>query len=162
MHSFVDAKGREWSVEINVGTARAIRARLTDGPDFLDYAALLVSLPDPFFAADLLFACCGEQAKEREIDAEEFGRGLKGRAIQDATDAFVAEYLDFFPDPTIAEKMRTVVEKQRATQSAILDAICEKIPKKLDVILADAERKLGAPSSNASQSPEETTPPSQV
>lgn len=162
MRTFKDASDREWSLDFNIATARALRAKTREAldVDFMDYAALLASLNDPFFAADLLFLVCSEQAKERGIDAEEFGRGLKGRALFDAVAELTAEYLDFFPDPTTAEKMKAFVERNRDFQSRLCDAICSKTEQAIETALADAETKLGETFSNASPSPEETTAPS--
>lgn len=167
MQKFIDATGQEWTIELNIETARAVRRRaktyesLKD-VDFLDYASLLLSLNDVFFAADLLYCVCEEEAKERNVDAEAFGRGLKGKHLFDAVTALTAEYLDFFPDPTTAEKMRAVVEKNRKTQEALCEAICGKTTELLDKAVADAESQLGDLFLEKSPLPEADTEPTQA
>ena len=153
MQKFQDAEGREWVVDLNISTARSLRTNALN-VDFLDYAGILAGVNDVFFAADLLFLVCEGQAKERGLDAEGFGRGLKGRALFDGVSAFVAEYLDFFPDPSTAAKMRELVDKTAEAREELARTICEASTAILNETLDDAARRLGALSSTASRSPE--------
>lgn len=151
MQIFKDFEGREWTIDLNIATAREIRRRMAtveslQDVDFLDHASLLLSLNDVFFAADLLFVVCESQANERGIDSEAFGRALRGDVLFDAIAAFTAEYIDFFPDPTIREKIRVVAEKNRETTSLFYDAIAKGAAKELEKILDDAARTYGDPS----------------
>ena len=152
MQRFKDAEGREWFVDLNISTARALRTNAL-GVDFLDYAGILAGVNDVFFAADLLFLVCEDQAKERGLDAEGFGRALKGRALFEGVSAFVAEYLDFFPDPSTAAKMRELVDKTAEAREELATTICKASTSILAETLADAARRLGALSSTASRSP---------
>lgn len=159
MQQFKDVNGDAWTIELNIGTARKIRSRMRQVEtlneiDFLDYASLLFSLNDVFFAADLLFVVCEEEAKERGIDSEEFGTRLKGKVLFDAVAAFTAEYLDFFPDPATAQKMKTLVEKNQKVQTALCDAIVNAAEEEMTKLLDDAETQLLKLSSNTSPSRE--------
>ncbi len=166
MQKFIDVNGVEWSIELNIGTVRDIRRRaktvesLKD-VDFLDYAALLISLNDVFFAADLLYVVCENEARERGVDEESFGRALKGKCLFDGISALTAEYLDFFPDPTTSSKMADVVAKNKATQTALCDVICAKTQELLDAALTDAEKELGTLSLKRSHIPEAVTVPAE-
>lgn len=147
MQRFNDRNGHEWFIELNIATARRIRQEMAkdarfDQFDFLDYAGILAAVNDVFFAADLLYVVCKEQADALEITTEEFGASLKGKYLFDAIAAFVAEYLDFFPDPTVAEKMRAVVDATREKQAAIRDAIIEVWTEKVDEALEAATAKV--------------------
>ena len=151
MQIFQDFAGREWTIHRNIATARAIRRRMAtveslQDVDFLDHAALLLSLNDVFFAADLLFVVCESQANERGVDSEAFGRALRGDVLFDAIAAFTAEYIDFFPDPTIREKIRVVAEKNKETLTLLFDAIAKGAAKELEKILDDAAKTYGEPS----------------
>ena len=151
MQIFKDFDGQEWTIDLNIATARAIRARMATvdslkDVDFLDHAAMLLSLNDVFFVADLLFVVCEKQANERGIDSEAFGRSLRGDVLFDAIAAFTAEYIDFFPDPTIREKIRVVAEKNRETLTFLYDAIAKGATKELEKILDDAAKTYGEPS----------------
>lgn len=148
MKTFRDALGREWEIELNIGTARRIRARVKENEaldvDFLDCAGVLTRLTDVFFAADLLYEVCRDEAQSRGVDAAAFGAALKGPFLFDAITALTAEYLDFFPDPTTVEKMRAVVDKIRAANEKLCDAICGATAKALDSALRKGETRLGA------------------
>ncbi len=157
MQKFNDAEGRDWTIDLNIATARTIRdamnrAERFDGFDFLDYAGILAGVNDVFFAADLLYLVCEKEATARNMDADAFGRALKGRVLFDATSAFVAEYLDFFPDPATAAKMREVVAKTAEARETLATTICEASTAAINEALASAARRLGALSSTASPS----------
>lgn len=97
--------------------------------DFLDCAAIALALEtDVFFAADLLYEVCRDEAQARGVDAAAFGAALRGRTLFDAVAALTAEYLSFFPDPTTVEKAR----------AARIDAICFGATKALEGAVAAA------------------------
>lgn len=167
MQTFKDANGLEWKIEFNLAEARRIRGESQGVEtlrevDFLDYTALLASLADVFFAADLLFVVCKEQATARAVDEAEFGRALRGRSISDAINALTAEYLDFFPDPTVAAKLRAVVEETKRAQEAAVDLIVEETRKTIREALATAGANVGGISSTASHFAAGTSPESSV
>ena len=149
MQKFKDFNDREWTIDLNIASAREIRRRMATidslkDVDFLDHSSMLMALNDVFFAADLLFLVCEKQANERGIDDESFGRSLRGDVLFDAVAAFVAEYVDFFPDPTIREKIRIVAEKNRELQARLYDALAKVTDDTIEKILDDAETKSGA------------------
>lgn len=149
MQKFKDVNGREWSIELNIATIRKLRkatANVEGFEDFdiLDYAGVLTRMNDPLFAADLLFLVCRDQLDAAGIDDETFGRSLKGRALFDGVTAFLAEYVDFFPEPTVAEKIATVIEKTRTAQTELADAICRTSERMIREALEDAAKELGA------------------
>ena len=164
MQIFKDAAGADWQIDLNIQTAREIRRYMAAhadsfaNVDFLDYATLLFSLNDIFFAADLLAVICAKQREERQLDEAAFGALLRGKVLFDAVEAFTAEYLDFFPDPTTAEKMRAVVEKNKKARQTIEDAICEEVTKRLDEAVDSVAKLSGEVSSAASATQAETSP----
>lgn len=147
MQRFTDANGRDWTIELNISTARSIRLKMQkdirfDQYDFMDYAGILAAIYDVFFAADLLYIVCSEEAEERNVGAWEFGEALKGKILFDAIAAFVAEYLDFFPDPTTAQKMREVVEKTKERNEALRDAIIDAWQSRVSTVIEEATERL--------------------
>ena len=98
MHTFTDNQGRVWDVEINVTTLRRVRdlakVNLTR---ILDDGFLDAFLEDAFQQADVLFSLCRDQAEERGVCDEDFGRALTGQAMESAQIAMLAELADFFP-----------------------------------------------------------------
>lgn len=100
MHTFTDALGRSWSVEITVATLKRIRA--VAGVDLLEAAGgtLLDRLvADPVLLGDVLYAVVKPQADDRKITDEDFGSSLAGDAIDSATTALLEEFVAFFPSP---------------------------------------------------------------
>ena len=149
MQKFTDVNDREWTIELNISSVRSLRKR-TQGVegfedfDLLDYPSVLSRVHDPIFAADLLYLVCRDQLDAAGIDSEAFGRSLKGAVLFNAVAAFLAEYVDFFPEPTIAEKIAIVVQKTREAQATLASAICDETATMLKETLDDAARKLGA------------------
>lgn len=156
MRTFLDAQGREWRIELNIASLRKLRARAAavetlKNVDLLDYAGVLLSLSDPFFAADLLFETVREDADERGISAEDFGASLRGVFLFDAIAEWTAEYLDFFPEPTAKEKAQKLVEKGAKTRELLIEKICSAAALELDAAVKSAEKELSKLSSTQSQ-----------
>jgi hypothetical protein len=97
-HVFADNKGRRWTVEVNVGTIRRVKALL--GVNLLE--AVTGELAnrmgeDPALFGDVLFACIKPQADAAGVTDSEFGEGLSGDATEEASLAFLQAVVDFFP-----------------------------------------------------------------
>lgn len=106
MKSFTDNTGRSWIVSINVGTIKRVRALCeidlaniielepgrTPKVDLLERLAA-----DPVLLVDVLYAVCKNEADNKNISDEEFGRAMAGDAIELATSALLDEIIDFFP-----------------------------------------------------------------
>ena len=156
MRTFKDAQDREWTIDLNIASVRALRERAArvdslKNVDLLDYAGVLLSVSDPFFAADLLFETVRDQAEERGVSPEDFGASLRGKILFDAIAEWSAEYLDFFPEPTAKEKAQALVEKSAKAREVLFEKICFAATKELDAAVASAERELSKISSTQSQ-----------
>lgn len=97
MKTFKDKSGREWIIEITVGSMRRVKSlldiKLTDAISG-DLMQRLCS--DEILMADLLYVLCKPQADIREVSDEQFGEGLAGSAFNGAVEAFWEELADFF------------------------------------------------------------------
>jgi hypothetical protein len=108
MRSFVDTQSRRWTITVDVGAIRRVRALC--GIDLLSIIAfkeetqeantdLLEKLSsDPVLLVDVLYAICKPDADAQNISDEEFGRALSGDIIEDATHILLDEVVDFFPE----------------------------------------------------------------
>jgi len=113
MGSFRDAKGRKWSIDIDVGTLK--RVRDLTGFELLsivehDGAALDKLRDDVVLLVNVLYATCEPQANAygpwwrrllgigRGISDEEFGRGLRGDCIERAWELIIEGMARFFPE----------------------------------------------------------------
>ena len=149
MQKFKDVNGREWTIELNIAAIRKLRKSTPNVEgfedfDILDYTGVLTKVNDPLFAADLLYLVCRDQLDAAGIDSEAFGRALKGRALFDGVTAFLAEYVDFFPEPTVAEKIATVIAKTREATAELANVVCQATERELRKTLENAASELGA------------------
>lgn len=116
MHAFTDNKGRPWAVELNVTAMK--RARDLAGVNLarvLDDGFLEAFLEDAFQKADVLYAVCLDEARQRGVTDEDFGRGLTGDAMQAAEVALLQELANFSPARRpLIERITTRHQKMRA------------------------------------------------
>jgi len=150
MHSFKDAEGRAWDVEVTPYTLGNVRdllgidvARMATARELFGMIA-----DDPITLVNVLYVLCRDQAEERDISDRDFGRLLLGDVIDRATEAFVQGVVDFFP----------------SRQRRLLRAALAKLEKARETALAKSEveiEKLNPdPSSSAtsSEGSSESTP----
>ncbi len=124
MKIFNDTKGDGWQVEINTTVVKRVKTLLDINLLSLadDNFALLDRLStDLILLVDVLYVVCCDQAKEREISDEEFGRRMAGDEIIAARDALIEELINFFPDARRRAMMKTVTGKARALTETILN-----------------------------------------
>lgn len=92
MRRFVDNQGRDWRIDINVGTLLDIKTEL--GVDLLSDPQ---SMPlDIEKQVDMLWLLVSEQAEHRRVTSRDFAKSLGGEAIAKAVDALMHEVADFF------------------------------------------------------------------
>ena len=101
MRTFKDAEGRLWEVAINVAAVKRCRGLL--GVDLFGLIdekleGLGNLLGDPVALVDVLYVLVKGQADALGITDEQFGAGLGGDTITAATEAFMGELIDFFPN----------------------------------------------------------------
>jgi hypothetical protein len=126
MRSFVDNAGRTWTVQIHVTAIKRVRA-LLDGYDLYSLVdgkleGLSSLLGDPILLVDVIYCLCKDEADKLGISDEDFGRGMAGASIERAKQAFVEEYVDFFPNSQIREQIREVL--------MLADRLMEKLANK--------------------------------
>ena len=104
MKAFQDNAKRTWLVTINVAAVKRCRALV--GVDLYGlvgggFEALKSLLADPVQLVDTLYVLCKAEADRQGITDEAFAEALGGDALDAATQAFVEELVDFFPDPRV-------------------------------------------------------------
>lgn len=171
MKTFKDTAGREWEIAINVTTVKRVKALLE--VDLLESFGTELARQlstDPILLADLLFCLVKPQADALNITDEQFGEGLAGDAIQDATDAFLEELINFSPSPRrgplkkFRKKMEqlekvTIRESEKLVTSDKLDRMVLESLKKAETELDDALAKLGNTSTDLPGSSASTPAP---
>lgn len=97
MRAFKDSQGREWFLNVNTGTVKNVRA--ARDVDLLDTTGEVYErlADDPVLLVDVLWLLCQEQAQKVGLTDAQFGEGLVGDAIEDATTALMGAIADFTP-----------------------------------------------------------------
>jgi hypothetical protein len=113
MHNFRDADGRAWNLEVTIPEVRRVRDRLhVEILEFVDVNGELFKrvTRDPCLLCDVLYVLCEPQAVAQNITDEQFGRALRGDALDGATDSLLWAIIDFFPSER-REALRSLWEK---------------------------------------------------
>jgi hypothetical protein len=155
MHSFKDSKGRAWTFSIHVSAVKRVRA--VAGVDLYGlvddgFKGLAELTADPVRLVDVMWVLCEEEARKLGVSDEDFGAAMAGDALGNAAEAFVAELIDFFPNPRARAGLKQVVEKGRRVQELMADAAEAKLAT-IDEV-AEADKLIAsfgsAPASSAS------------
>jgi hypothetical protein len=133
MRTFADKKGREWSIEITIGSIKRVRdllglnlAQPYDGSPPLQ--ARLAS--DIIAFCDALYALVKPQADEAGIDDAKFAELIHGDAILKASDAFWEEWRDFFQSAGRTDAAKAISKQRQMTRLAVETA--EKRVEQID------------------------------
>jgi len=126
MKPFTDSQGRTWNVTVNVSAIKRVRDIL--GVDLLDVANgdLLSRLADdPCVLVDVLFVLCKPEADAKGVSDEDFGRGMVGGVLDEASAALMKELLDFFPSALHARALVKMFRKMKEHRAAVSELATE-------------------------------------
>lgn len=154
MATFTDTESREWVVDIDVAALRRVRKRLDlNLMDAIGGPTLERLADDPVLLVDVLYCLCEDQAERDGVSDEDFGRGLRGDALDDAARAFLEALADFCPSRK-ARLIRGLVAKSGKAEEAIL--------ARAETMLASGEidSLLAKPSTDSPDSAASTPAPS--
>jgi hypothetical protein len=124
MHGFKDSAGRYWSVRVDVGAVKRVRATL--GVDLMQVAerknaeggrepGVLERLAsDPVLLVDVIYVLCRDQAEAHGVSDEEFGAAMAGDALDHAVKAMLGAIVDFFPNPRERAALKRVLAAAEA------------------------------------------------
>jgi hypothetical protein len=164
MHSFKDNADRTWTIAINVTAMKRVRGLVgVDLYKLVDngFKALGELFGDPVKLVDVIYCLCKDEADAKSISDEDFGRAMAGDAITLATDAFVEELIDFFPDPKARNSLRKIMSESRKVRDKLLanaEAMAQKIDAEREAnklmrsfgIVPESSESIPAPSPSAS------------
>lgn len=147
MRSFKDSTGAVWDLDLTIGTAKRLSSRLAaDNINLLDARGMMDRLGDIFFAIDCVAVLLEESLRERGITPSEFGSRLRGGSAFEAQRALIEEYIDFFPDPTIAAALRETMERSIETSKkaqVLVRRSLEKILAQQAAAVEEAAKSIG-------------------
>ena len=129
MKIWKDSQGHEYKTQITVAEVRELKNTL--GINLMEFATgeLMQKLSeDVCLLCDVLYVIHHEQARNYGITDADFGRNLYGDALEAATQAFVEEAINFFPN----EKTRNLLNKAMTLGQERMDKAMEKAEKELE------------------------------
>ena len=136
MKTFVDNMGKTWTVTVNVGTIKRVKDLLGINLVQAITGDLIEKVEnDICLFVDILYVVCKQQAQANNISDEKFGELLGGDSLEKATEAFLDQLIDFFP-----EAKRNLYRKawSKTKQAEVLAV--QKLEKKLQAM--DLEQML--------------------
>lgn len=136
MHQITDTKGRDWNLNVNVGSIRRVKART--GVDLLMFmepkenekgekeeeAVLLKLFEDPFLLTGVLAALCEPQMEERKVGQSDFEESFTLDTLMTALNVLSDEVFDFFPKPR-----REVYRAQKAAIDKASEAVYSEMQR---------------------------------
>lgn len=159
---FTDKTGRQWRLDLTVRTAKRLRDTLE--LDLFRADEMLLAIQDPVRLCDIAYLCCEEQACERHVSDEEFGRSLDYETVESIRPLLTETYIRFFPEGAAREAVELLAEKigvlgartmelikpRMKSIEAALDTTMDRIVETMET---EIERSLGDTSSNWPESP---------
>ena len=130
MHVWHDTTGRTWTTVINVGTVRRVKA-LT-GRNLLDLAGGELAgemMGDPCLLCDILYAIHKQDADAQGISDEKFAEYLAGDSIEEATDAVMAELIDFFPNSQRRKLLAEAMRRAKAEEAKAIEGARQELER---------------------------------
>jgi len=165
MHTFTDNAGREWRLEITIGTVRRVR-------DLLEVDLLALDQGDPplltrleldlMLLVDVIYACLKPQADEADVTDEQFGEALGGDGVSAAHSAFWAALADFTQSAGQTHMAAAIRKLQALVTRATEEAVRRIDAKDVDQIVQEAmagtpgDSSTSSPASSASAAPTST------
>lgn len=117
-----DTTGRSWATNINVGTIR--RVREITGRNLMDLAGGELAaevMGDPCLLCDILYAIHKPEAEKLGVTDAQFGEALAGDSIEEATDALMAELIDFFPNRQRRELLANAMKQAKEQEAQAIE-----------------------------------------
>lgn len=124
MKSFTDAKGRTWSVDINVATLQRVKGLTgVDLTKLIDARGETFSkvVEDVFVMFDVLTALVQPQLDAQGMTPEQFGESLDETSLEAAVHALIEAVIDFFQEgkrmllKRAFAKVKTAAERRQST-----------------------------------------------
>lgn len=136
MKPFSTNDGTQYEVAVNVATVK--RVRDLTGVDLLglvgDQKAVSDAFADNVRICEVLCAVVRPQLQEAGRSDDDFFATIDGDVIEHATEALLAEIVNFFPDPKRTLLKKTLEKYQAALQKVKAEgaAAAEKVMESLD------------------------------
>ena len=138
MQCFKDKNGKQWTIDLNIGTARRVKAEcnidLVNVVTFTEEGAntsIFQQLADdPYTLVTVLYSLCKQQIAEEKLTDEAFASLFDAEAIENAVEALVKEVINF-SQPAKKKMLTLIFNKTRELK--------EKAEKRLDDMIQSKE-----------------------
>jgi hypothetical protein len=117
-----DTTGRSWTTNISVGTIK--RVKEITGRNLMDLAGGELAaevMGDPCLLCDILYAIHKPEAEKLGVTDAQFGEALAGDSIEEATDALMAELIDFFPNRQRRELLANAMKQAKEQEAQAIE-----------------------------------------
>lgn len=145
MHTFTDKAGRRWEIELTLQGVERVRGTVP-GVDLLDVVGGSAALgADPLKVVNVIYELAPAELR-REVTLENLRGSMRGVELEAATEALLAEWLDFFP-PRNRAILGRLLEATKKAESRLLERI-ERLTSRIE----------SAGRSGSSPAPPDSTP----
>lgn len=127
MKTFTDNAGRSWNISVTVDAVKRVKSLL--GVDLLEAAGgkLIQELSDnPVLLCDVIYCLVKPQAEEKGVSDTDFGKAMAGDAIDQATDAFLEDLVNFFPSRK-REMLQKVLVKLKNLEAIAAEVVHQRL-----------------------------------
>ena len=121
MNCFNDRTGKQWTLDLNIGTARRVKAEC--GIDLVnvivfdengaDTSVLQKLSDDAYLLVSVLYSLCRSQIEKEGLDENSFAERFDAETIMNAVDALIKEVINF-SQPTKRKMLTLIYEKSRS------------------------------------------------
>ncbi len=123
---FKDYNGVDWNALVTVGAIDRVLEGTNGEVNIYEIGAEGSTLfqrlmTEPQLLVRTLFIILEDQAKEKNISAQDFAKSLGGETLGDAIDALVEGIIGFFPKEAVRKKLRLVTTSMEELQDKIHD-----------------------------------------
>lgn len=122
MNCFNDKTGKQWTLDLNVGTARRVKAEC--GVDLvnvltvseeggIDTTILQKLSDDAYLLVGVLFSLCRQQVEKEGLDENGFAERFDSETIVNAVDSLIQEIINFSP-PAKRKMLMLIYQKTQS------------------------------------------------
>ena len=163
MRTFKDKAGRNWTVGINLATAKRLRDTLNVDllqPEVGDPPLLTRLGTDEILLGEVLCCLLSDQFEAHKVGADDVLAAFDGEILLAAQEAFYEDLVDFFRGRGRTDRAKAVAKQAEMIAATVakieakIDQIdLEKIGEQIDEI--DVNREISGAMSGGSQAPSE-------
>ena len=167
MHSFKDAKGNNWTIDLNVGTIIRVQKEiglnlreLVDGDDKNPLEPAYEFISDPMAFGPALLCLLEAKLKDKGVTPETFLENLDGASAAEAGIAFLRAYVDFFHSAK-REAFHKQIDKALALTVKMSEMAARKLGEaNFDEVVSKAEKAIDERLASLSKTPFGSAPAS--